>query len=149
MFYCVSSTDMTSPAFFWEWMADEIQETIAWWKSLGGFTLWHGCGHVKAYVEQGVFNKMKPEMMETLSEPPVGDLPSLSWARKKIDQDIITKGNIPLNILLEGTTEDVRKAVRHIKMETEGWRHVIGLSDNILNGTPKDNLMAFVDESRR
>ena len=146
MFYCVPGTTAISPKFFNEWLADEVRETIAWWKSLGGFTLWHGCGHVKAFIEQGSFNDMRPEIMETLSEPPVGDVPSLSWARKLLDPYIITKGNIPLDILYEGTEEDVRAAVRHIKRETEGYRHIIGLSDNILTGTPKANLYAYVDE---
>ena len=146
MFYCVPSTDSTSPDFFRERMADEVRETIAWWKSFGGFTLWHGCGHVKAYIEQGVFNDMKPEMLETLSEPPVGNVPSLAWARKQIDPGIITKGNIPLDILYEGTPDAVREAVRRVKRETEGYRHIIGLSDNILTGTPRVNLQTYVDE---
>ena len=147
MFYCVPGTDMISPGFFREWIADETRENIKWWKSLGGFTLWHGCGHVKAYVEQGIFNDMRPEIVETLSQPPVGNIPSLSWARKRIDPEIITKGNIPLDILLNGTPEAVREDVCRIKKETEGYRHIIGLSDNILDGTPKENLRAFVEES--
>jgi hypothetical protein len=146
MFYCVPGTDSISPGFFREWMEDETGSAIAWWKSLGGFTLWHGCGHVKAFVEQGIFNDMKPEIIETFSEPPVGDIPSLSWARKLLDKDIISKGNIPLDILLQGTPDDVREAVRRVKRETRGSRHVVGLSDNILNGTPQANLRAFVDE---
>ena len=146
MFYCVPSTDWTSPGFFREWMADEVYENIAWWKSNGGFTLWHGCGHVKAYVETNVFNDMRPEIVETLSEPPVGNVPSLSWARKKIDPEIITKGNIPLNILYEGTPDEVREEVRRVKKETEGYRHIIALSDNVLTGTPAENLRAYVDE---
>ena len=146
MFYCVNGTDSLSPDFFREWMADETREAIASWKSRGGFTLWHGCGHVKAFLEQGIFNDMKPEMIETLSEPPVGNIPSLAWARRLLDKDIISKGNIPLDILLDGTVDEVRGAVRAVKEATGGYRHVVGLSDNILNGTPQANLRAFVDE---
>jgi len=146
MFYCVPGTDAISPGFFREWLEEETRDTIAWWRSTGGFTLWHGCGHVKAFVEQGTFDDMKPEVMETLSEPPVGNIPSLSWARERIGAGIITKGNIPLDVLLEGSMGDVRAEVRRVKRETAGWRHIIGLSDNILNGTPQANLHAFVDE---
>ena len=148
MFFCVPGTDSISPGFFREWLEEETCGTIAWWKSLGGFTLWHGCGHVKAFIEQGIFDEMNPEVMETLSEPPVGNIPSLSWARRSIRPEIITKGNIPLDIILEGSTQDVRGAVRYVKDETRGYRHIIGLSDNILNGTPSANLHAFVDEAR-
>ena len=149
MFYCVNGTDSTSPSFFDAWQAEETRETISRWKASGGFTLWHSCGHIKAFVERGMYNEMLPEVFETLSEPPVGNIPSLSWARKRLDRRIITKGNIPLNILLEDTEEDVRAAVRRVCDQTAGFRHIIGLSDNVLNGTPKANLHAFVDESRR
>ena len=151
MFFCVGGMDSISPGYYQEWLEEEVCETISWWKSTGGFTLWHGCGHVREYVELGLFNKAKPEMLETLSEPPVGNLPSLSWARERLDPGIITKGNIPLNILYEGTPEDVRAAVRHIKSETKNHRgiHVIGLSDNVLTGTPSANLHAYVDEGYR
>ena len=146
LFYCVPGTDMTSPGFFREWMAEEVKENIEWWKSLGGFTLWHACGHVKAFLDQGIFNEMGPEILETLSEPPVGNIPSLAWAREKLEDHIVSKGNIPLDILLEGSPADVRGAVRKVKESTKRYRHIIGLSDNILNGTPEINLKAFVDE---
>jgi len=147
LFYCVPGTDSISPGFLREWMADEIKETLTWWKSHGGFIVWHSCGHVKTFIEQGFYNEMLPEVFETLSEPPVGNIPSLAWARERLDPRIATKGNIPLNILLEGTPGDVREAVRHVKRETAGSRHIIGLSDNVLNGTPGENLRAYVEES--
>jgi hypothetical protein len=149
MFYCVSGTDTISPGFYGEWMEEEIVDTVDWWRSTGGFTLWHSCGHVRALIEKGVYNKAMPEIFETLSEPPVGNLPSLSWARERLDPGIVTKGNIPLDILLEGTEYDVREAVRRVKNETAGYRHIIGLSDNILNGTPSANLRAYVEEGYR
>jgi hypothetical protein len=146
LFYCIAGTDSISPGFLREWMAEEIIETIAWWKNQGGFIVWHSCGHVRTLIEQGVYNEMLPDVFETLSEPPVGDIPSLAWARERLDPRIITKGNIPLNIPLEGTPEDVREAVRRVKKSTAGSRHIIGLSDNVLNDTPGVNLHAYVEE---
>ena len=149
MFYCVPGTDTGSPCFYRNNMQEEIRETMAWWKSNGGFTLWHSCGHVRAFIEEGIYNETPPEMLETLSEPPVGNIPSLSWALERLDPKIITKGNIPLDILLNGAPEDVREAVRRVKSQARGRRHVIALSDNILNGTPAANLRAYVDEGYR
>ena len=146
LFYCVPGTESISPGFYNEWMEDEVRETIKWWKSQCGFTLWHSCGHVRAFLELGSYNKAAPEIFETLSEPPVGNVASLSLARRQLDPQIVTKGNIPLDILLNGAPGDVRAEVRRVKRETAGYRHIIGLSDNILNGTPSENLKAFVDE---
>ena len=149
MFYCLPGTDTISPGFYEEWIKAEVLENIRAWSAAGGFTLLHSCGHLKAMIEKGIHNEMLPEMMETLSVPPVGNIPSLAWARERLDPRIITKGNIPLDILLGGLADDVREAVRRVKRETAGYRHVIGLSDNILNGTPSRNLRAFVDEGYR
>jgi len=148
LFYVVPGTEWVSPDFFWEWMQEEIKTNMAWWKSQGGFTVWHTCGHAKAFLEQGIYNEMMPDVFESLSEPPVGNIPSLAWARQRLDERIITKGNLSLELLLTGSEGEVRQAVRRIKGETAGYRHVMALSDNILSGTPARNLRAFVEESR-
>ncbi len=54
--------------------------------------------------------------------------------------------NVPLNVLLEGTPDDVRRAVARVKDETRGWRHIVGLSDDLLHATPLANALAFVEE---
>lgn len=81
-------------------------------------------------------------------QPKNGSVP-VSYRREQLDPEIITKGNISLDILLNGTPQQVREKVRYVKESTRGYRHIIGLSDNILDHTPCENLKAFVDESRR
>lgn len=149
LFFVIPGTEWVSPDFFKTWMYDEIGEIITGWRESGGFTLWHTCGLEKVFMEKGYYQELKPDIFETLSEPPVGNLPSLAWGRKQLPPEIITKGNISLDITLNGTPEDVRKQVRYIKESTKGYRHIIGFSDNILDNTPYQNLMAFVDEARK
>ena len=72
----------------------------------------------------------------------------MRWARERLDPDIVTKGNIPLDVLLQGTAEEVRTEVQRVKEEARGYRHVVGLSDNLLENTPLRNCLAFVEESR-
>jgi hypothetical protein len=149
LFYCVSGTEWISPDFFRKVILDDTRVILSTWRELGGFVLWHSCGRLKRFVEEGFYNDLRPEIMETLSVPPVGDLPSLRWARERLDPEIATKGNIPLNVLLNGTEREVRAAVRRVKEETAGYRHVIGLSDDMFHGTPLQNCLAFVDEARK
>ena len=149
LFYCVDGAEWISPSFFRNYVTANTRKIFAEWRAAGGFILWHSCGRIKAFVEAGFYNELKPEIMETLSEPPVGNLPSLKWARERLDRAIITKGNMPLNVLLEGTPAAVRAEVRRIKAETQGYRHIVGLSDDVLRNTPLANCQAFVDESRR
>lgn len=149
LFYCVDGTEWISPAFCRERIIADTQLIFKHWRELGGFILWHSCGRVKQFVEAGFYNQCLPEVFETLSEPPVGNLPALAWAREKLDRRIVTKGNLPLNILLQGTEDDVRAGVRRIRDATRSYRHIVGLTDDVLAETPLRNARAFVDEALR
>lgn len=149
LFYCVNGTEWISPDFFRRYILEDTREIFRRWREMGGFILWHSCGHLAKFVEEGFYNELRPEILETLSEPPVGNLPGLRWAREKIDPAIATKGNVPLDVLLLGAPEDVRAAVRRVRAETAGHRHIVGLSDDILKKTPLANAQAFVDEARK
>lgn len=62
---------------------------------------------------------------------------------------IMTKGNIDLQVIRDGPEEAIRQEVRRVKKETEGYRHIIAGSDDILHQTPLANLRAMVDETRK
>jgi len=149
IFYMIPGTEWVSPGFYDEYIRESSKIIINVWKSYGKKVMIHSCGQMKLFIEKGYFNELKPDIFETLSEPPVGNVPSLKWARDLLDSKIITKGNIGLDILLNGNADDVREAVYHVKEQTRGTRHVIGLSDCILNGTPLVNCLALTDESRK
>lgn len=149
LFFVIPGTEWVSPTFFENWMYEEIGEIINDWRAKGGFTVWHTCGLEKVFMEKGYYAQLKPDIFETLSEPPVGNLPSLKWGREQLPAEIITKGNIPLDIALMGTPEEIREQVRYVKESTRGYRHIIGFSDNVLENTPHENLIAFVDEARK
>ncbi len=149
LFYCVDGTEWVSPDFIKNYVVEDTREIFKIWRGMDGFILWHSCGKVKILLEAGIYNDLKPDVFETLSEPPVGNLPSLKWARERLDPKIITKGNMPLNILLQGTPDDVRADVCRIREETRGWRHIFGLSDDVLADTPLQNCLAFTDEAMR
>lgn len=149
IFACMDGTDWLSPWYVEQYEIPFFKRIIKYWRKLGGKVLWHSCGHVGKYLENGYFNELMPDILETISEPPVGNVKSLKWAREVTDQKIVTKGNMPLNILLEGSESAVREAVSDIKTQTKGYRHIVGLSDAILENTPLKNCLAFVDEARR
>jgi len=148
LFYCVGGTEYSSPEFLHKWLTRQTKTEFKQWQDEGGFIIWHSCGHIRKLIEMGFYNEFMPEIFETLSEPPFGNLPGLKWSRERIHKDIITKGNLSLDIISTGTEEDVRRDVRRIREETKGYRHIVGLSDDIMKDTPLANALAFVDESR-
>lgn len=149
LFYCVDGCEWISPDFFRRYVLEQTREIFRRWRAEGGWILWHSCGRIRQLVEAGFYNDLKPEIFETVSQPPVGNLPSLRWARERLAPEIATKGNIPLNVLLFEKPEDVRAEVRRVLDETRGWRHIVGLSDDLLKGTPLANARALVAESRK
>lgn len=149
LFYCAQGTEWLSPDFFRRYIMPNTRKIFDRWRADGRFVLWHTCGLVKTFVELDFYNELKPDIFETLSVPPVGNLPSLRWARERLDPAIVTKGNIGLDVMLNGTPDEVRAAVRHVREETSGYRHIVGLSDDVLRGTPLANCLAFVEESRQ
>jgi len=149
LFFVVEGTEWISPGFFKSHLQKNIHTIFDQWRADGGFILWHTCGLAKIFLEADFYNEYKPEIFETLSVPPVGNLPSLKWARERLDPAIITKGNIPLDTLLYGPEETIRAAVRQVKEDTRGYRHIVGLSDDLLHNTPLANCRAFVEEARK
>ncbi len=149
IFFVCMAAEWLSPDFFRAWVAAPAKRYINAWRGEGGRVLWHSCGKVARFVELGFYNEMRPDIFETLSEPPTGDLPSLRWARQRLHPSIATKGNVGLDTLLQGTPDEVRAAVRRVREQTEGYRHIVGLSDDMLRNTPLPNALAFVDEARR
>ena len=148
LFHCVDGTEWISPNYFERWVAPYTEKYFAHWRELGGVIVWHSCGLVKEFVQRGYYNQHLPEILETLSEPPYGDLPSLCWARERIHPQIATKGNIDLQLIHDGPIESIRSEVQRVKAETVGFRHIVGASDDILDGTPLAHMLSFVAEAR-
>ena len=149
IFFMIPGTEWNSPDFFERYVRTSSKKIADTWRSYDKKIMIHSCGHMKLFIEKGYINELKPDIFETLSEPPVGNLPSLRWAREKVDASIVTKGNIGLDILLEGSEYDIREAVNRVKEQTRGTLHVVGTSDNLLPGTPLKNCLAFTEESRK
>ena len=55
-------------------------------------------------------------------------------------------GGVPLEVILKGTPDDVRRAVRTALQRGGRTGFILGPSHSIAKGTPYDNFMAFLDE---
>ncbi len=147
LFYVVPGTEMYSPSLMEEYVLPYTGLIFEKWRSLGGFIVWHSCGHIAEFIKRGYYDLFLPEIFETMSQPPVGNLPSLKWGRERLDPRIATKGNIDLQLIRDGGEMELRAEVRRVMEETKGYRHIIGASDNILQMTPAANLRVLADEA--
>jgi len=149
LFYVVDGTEWISPGFFERFILENSLRIFGRWREMGGFIIVHCCGKLKTFIEKGYYNRLLPDIMETFSLPPEGDLPGLGWAREKLDRRIATMGNLPLEMLRDGTIEQIRRGVASIREQTRGYRHIFGLSDAVIAGTRWENVEAFIGEARR
>ena len=115
-------------------------------RELGGFSSHHTCGRSRLMIEKGIIDRIKPCIFETCSGPPCGDNDDLAAAVNGIDEEIVTKGNLALELMRNGTPEEIRGEVARIRDATKGRRHIISQADaTILTGTSPENIRAFVE----
>lgn len=119
----------------------EISKTV---HDAGGMVYSHICSPVQPFLDMGYYNDLGIDLFETLSPPPVGNVESLRAARQKLPKTMCTRGNIGLDLLLTGTSVDVRNATRRIIQETTGYKHFIAASDYLFYEIPVENVLEVV-----
>jgi uroporphyrinogen decarboxylase len=73
----------------------------------------------------------------------------LGRAREQVGSRAVLQGNVDNQILHSGTPDQVRQAVRQALRDGKGGPHILNLGHGILEGTPLENVKAFIDESQR
>ena len=84
------------------------------------------------------------DLFETLSPPPVGNISDLAHAREILDPQICTRGNIGLDLLLNGTVEEIEAATIKIIEATEHHKHMVAASDYLFYDIGLDNVKTVV-----
>jgi uroporphyrinogen-III decarboxylase len=142
IFYMGSAgLELLSPRIFDEAIIPFVREVTDFIRKLNCFSSYHICGHSGQLLKTGRINALKPTWFETFSTPPCGDNKSLSDGLRYLDTEIVSKGNLPLEILRNGTPDDIRATVKDIIKQSRDRRHIIGQADaTILSGTPRANI---------
>lgn len=141
-----AGVELLSPGIFRDGIVPYQREFNDLAHRLGRYVNYHICGYSRQLIEMKLIDAIRPTIFETCSAPPCGNNDDLSTAVRNIDEGIITKGNFELELLRNGTVEEIFEAVKKIKEATSGRRHIVGQGDaTILAGTPDENIRAFLD----
>lgn len=119
----------------------KISETV---HEAGGLVYSHICSPVQPFLDMGYYGQMGLDLFETLSPPPVGNVSSLKKARENLPEQMCTRGNIGLDVLLEGTPEDAERETLRVLEETKGSKHIVAASDYLFYDIPLENVQAVV-----
>jgi len=143
----VANSGMVGAKFYLDHIFGYEKRYIDSLKSNGTKVLFHNCGQCAALLE--VYRDMlEGQALESLSQPGSGgDVTSLKESREALGDGVVMVGNFDqVNLLRQGTTDQIRAAVRKIFEETKGdHRFIFSTSDSIIPGTPKENIVALVE----
>ncbi|MGC9453307.1 MAG: uroporphyrinogen decarboxylase family protein [Phycisphaerae bacterium] len=138
-----SGTELLSPDIWERFVVPQARRMVEHVRSLGGRTHFHCCGRSQLWVEKGYYDQIGMDLVETLSPPPSGTVEDLSAARKSISPEIVTKGNIDLGLIRDGTADQCAAAAREVIEATAGFPHIVAAADALLWGTPVENVVAI------
>ena len=104
----------------------------------------HDCGRMHDLIVDGTYNRIHPDLLIGFEKKPSGDIVDFGEARKLLDKEIVTQGNISMDLLRRGSGKDIMKAREKILIETQGFPHIISGSCAMLPGTPDENISAMI-----
>lgn len=111
-------------------------------RSLGLFSLMHCCGRTRLYLERGWFTDLQPDIFESFTPAPLGDILSPREAVDQLSARTFFKGGLSLELLLNGNPETIADAVSNAYATFGHRRFILAGSCGILTGTPRENLLA-------
>jgi len=144
VFLGAPGSEMLSPSIYEDFIVPYSQKITDAVHRMGGLIYSHICSPVEPFLSMGHYNRMGIDLFETLSPPPVGNVASLTKAREVIDSCVCTRGNIGLDVLLNGTQEEVEQATIDVIEATKGSKHMVAASDYLFYDIPLENVKTVV-----
>lgn len=140
--------EFTSPALYDSQDLPYLRQLADWTHAHSGLFWYHNCGLTRQLILAGRLNRFGADVFETLSPPPEGDNADLAESRHHLASSICSKGNLSLILLRDGTAEEVTEATRAMVRAVRGYVHIHSTADAVLDGTPPENLLAFLRTAR-
>ena len=88
---------------------------------------------------------MEHGIVESFSEPPEGDISNLREAREKLSGISATRGGINVGRMRFESPGAIRERTHGVLREMEGFRHMVGGTDDLLHDTPVECIQAIVE----
>jgi hypothetical protein len=140
--------EMISPAQFAEQDLPYTRRLADWTHERGGLFWYHNCGQTRTLIQNGSFDRLGADVIETVAPPPEGDN-ELGESRQLLAPTICSKGNLSLNLLRHGSVQAVEQATRQMVRAVSGYAHIHSTADAVYAETPVENFVAFIQTARQ
>jgi hypothetical protein len=108
----------------------------------GKYVVKHCCGNVNQFLD--IFVDLGYDCYQSIQQSGGMDLADV---KKRIGDRMVLWGGVPVELIFEGTMEEVRKETRNaMENAKENGRFILGTTHSIAVGAIYDNFMAMVDE---
>ncbi|MFI4912142.1 MAG: uroporphyrinogen decarboxylase family protein [Sedimentisphaeraceae bacterium JB056] len=141
-------SEMLSPQLYEDFLIPDSKVLTDHIHAIGGLVYTHICSPIQPFLDMGLYNRMGIDLFETLSPPPVGNVESLQKAREILPEKICTRGNVGLDVLLDGSVDDVKEKTIEVLEATKGFKHMVAASDYLFYDIPFENVKAMVETVR-
>ncbi len=148
IFLGAPAAEMLSPSIYERLIIPYSQRVTAAAHESGLMVYCHICSPIEPFLTMGYFNQMGIDLFETISPPPVGNVKSLVDALEKLDEKICTRGNIGLDVLLNGSSQDVKDKTIEVMKSSVGRKHIVAASDYMFYSTPEHKVSVMADTVR-
>jgi uroporphyrinogen-III decarboxylase len=145
VFLGAPGAEMLSPQIYEDFIVPDSNKITNAVHQANGLVYSHICSPVEPFLSNGYYNQMGIDLFETLSPPPVGNVQSLEKARKILDKNMCTRGNIGLDILLNGTLEQIEQQTLKVINAAKGYKHMVAASDYLFYDIPLENVKTVVN----
>lgn len=140
--------EAASPMIYEEFLIPDSKIISDAAHEMGGLIYSHICSPVQPFLDMGFYNRMGIDLFETLSPPPVGTVADLKKARDFLPESMCTRGNIGLDILLNGNRDSVERETLRVLDATKGTKHMVAASDYMFYEIPLENVKTVVETVR-
>jgi hypothetical protein len=146
VFGAINGLEIYSPAIYERYFVPEATalHEAAHRCGLRGWV--HTCGRMGRLIEMGVYERMKVDVLESLSHPPLGDVTDLPGALDRLGPNVVTRGGVNVGLFYESDPGKVRERAKAVIEQTRGHRHMIGDTNDSFPTYPRENILAFVEE---
>jgi hypothetical protein len=132
---------LLSPKMFNEFCYPYLKQRIQNVKKYVPHVIFHSCGNnlplMDMYIDCGIDCY---QSLQTNAGMEIGLL------KRKYGKDLVFWGGIPVEELIAGTPDDIRKSVRTAMEKGKGGSFILGPSHSIAKNTKYENFMALLDE---
>ncbi len=139
------SRNLLSPEMIEAWIVPYSRQISDYIKASHGICYLHDCGNMQQWFDSGYYQQIAPHWIEGCEAPPTGNVSNFRALRESLPESIVLKGNLNLDMLCNGTPEDVAEATKILVEQVGEYRHIFGGACSILKGTPQANIRAIVE----